>query len=183
MKTGRDLVLLMLLTVLVSVVGYGPSYGYQGDPLAPFYGHYVGKTTDGAVDVTAMRNAEVIISPVKNGFNLQWATVIHRENKTVTRRFSIDFHHRGSSNVYGSAMKINTFGHQVPLDPLDGEPFLWAVVDGAVLVVHSLLIFKDGSYEMQSYERRSTKMGLDLRFTRIRNGTVMKAVQGKLLRK
>jgi len=156
---------------------------YEDDPIGPFYGRYVGYATDAATDVRAVRNAEVIISPISDGFNVQWTTTIHRASKPVIRKFSINFSPRGPKNIYGSEMKINTFGHRVPLDPLQGDPFVWAVVSGKTMTVHSLLIFKDGGYEMQSYERKRTKLGLDLRYSRIRNGAVQKVIKGKLLRK
>ncbi len=171
---------LVLFLVMASLT---PLYAAANDPIAPFYGHYVGKATDGAADVTAMRNAEVIIKPLPRGFNLQWTTTIFRGDKPVIRKFSINFTARDKGQVYSSAMKINTFGHRVALDPLKGDPFVWAVVAGETMTVHSLLIFQNGGYEMQSYERRRTQLGLDLRFTRIRTGVIEKVVQGKLKRK
>ena len=176
---ARVAITIWLLGLVLSI----PSFASGPDPLARFYGHYVGKATDGSSDVKAMRNTEVIIKPAGEGFNLQWTTIIHRQKRKVERKFSINFVPRASRKVYASAMKIDTFGHRVPLDPLKGDPFLWAVVSGNTLTVHSLLIFDDGGYELQSYERRRSKPGLDLIYRRIRNGMILKVIQGKLLKK
>ena len=45
------------------------------------------------------------------------------------------------------------FGHQVPLDPLKGDPYVWCRIVGRVLTLYSLQITDDGGYDLQIYER------------------------------
>ena len=56
------------------------------------------------------------------------------------------------------------FGHFTPLDPMAGEPYLWAHLSDDTLTVQALLITEDGGYEIQTYERRLAPHGLDLTF-------------------
>ena len=67
-------------------------------------------------------------------------------------------------------MKTNVFGGRVALDPLKGDPYVWARITGDTLTVFALLITEDGDYEMQVYDRTLTPKGLDLVFLRTRHG-------------
>jgi hypothetical protein len=80
-------------------------------------------------------------------------------------------------------MHRDTFGHAEPLDPLKGEPYVWAGISGPTLTVHALLITNDGGYEIQVYRRTLTADGMALTFSRNRNGRELKTVYGVLGRK
>jgi len=69
-----------------------------------------------------------------------------------------------------------------PLDPLRGDPYVWAVVEGDVLTVNTLIILEGTGYEIQTYERRVTPEGMTLVFSRIRNGEKLKRIKAKLQR-
>ena len=74
------------------------------------------------------------------------------------------------------------FGHFTPLDPMAGEPYLWAHLSDDTLTVQALLITEDGGYEIQTYERRLAPHGLDLTFSRVADGKVLKTISGVLRR-
>ena len=80
-------------------------------------------------------------------------------------------------------MRRDAFGHSEPLDPLKGEPYVWADIEGPTLRVHALLITDDGGYEMQVYRRTLTADGMTLEFSRNRNGKELKTIYGNLQRK
>lgn len=154
-----------------------------GSPIEAFYGHYVGEAEELVKGETAKRNLDVIISPYKKGFTVEWTTVIHRASgKTKHANFSINFKQMGKKPLYRSAMRVNAFGQEIPLDPLDGDPYVWGVLAGKVLTVNSLIILPDGEYEMQSYIRKLTGTGMDVTFTRVRNGAKLKDLHAKLKR-
>jgi hypothetical protein len=46
--------------------------------------------------------------------------------------------------------------------------------------VHSLVIDENGSYTMHTYDRTLTGLGMELRFTRVRDGEPTKTVTGRL---
>ena len=72
------------------------------------------------------------------------------------------------------------FRAAIDMDPLAGLPFVWARIRGRTLTVHSLLVDNEGSYEIQTYDRTLTGDGMDLKFTRVRDGQPMRSVTGKL---
>ena len=58
--------------------------------------------------------------------------------------------------------------------------YAWAYIKGQTLTVHSLVIDETGSYTMHSYDRTLTGLGMELEFTRVRDGEPTKTVTGKL---
>ena len=80
-------------------------------------------------------------------------------------------------------MRTNVFGQAVPLDPLKGDPYVWARIEGDALRVHALIIRQDGGYELQIYNRVLTTTGLELSYSRIRDGEVLRTVDGTLIRR
>ena len=169
-----------LLILIVSAMA-GPSFA--SDVIAPFYGQYVGKTNNKCDRNTAPRNLDVTISPYKRGFTVEWTTTIYKPSgKTKQANFSINFKTMGKGGLYRSAMRVNAFGQEVPNDPLKGAPYIWGVLSGKTLTVHSLMIFGNGDYEIQTYIRSLTKDGMDVVFSRIRNGEKKKNLCASLKR-
>jgi hypothetical protein len=77
-------------------------------------------------------------------------------------------------------MRTDVFGNAVPLDPMSGDPYLWARIEGNTFWMYALLVTDEGGYEMQTYERTLTAGGMDLRYSRIRDGEVLRTITGKL---
>ena len=98
------------------------------------------------------------------------------------RTYQIEFVPSQRDSIYGSAMKTNIFGKQVPLDPLKGEPFVWARFEGDTFSVFSLFINEVGEYEMQEYHRTLADGGLNLLFRRVSNGVPQKEITAFLAR-
>ena len=83
------------------------------------------------------------------------------------------FEPTGEAGVYRDA---------VVTDPLAGWPFVWVRISGNTLTVYSLLVHEDGSYEFQTYDRTLSAMGMDLRFTRVLDGELVRSVTGTLVK-
>ena len=79
-------------------------------------------------------------------------------------------------------MRTNVFGAAVPLDPLKGDPYVWAAIRGKSLFVYGLIVTDDGGYELQVYQRTLTPSGLTVRFQRIHNGKEHKDITGEVKR-
>jgi hypothetical protein len=77
-------------------------------------------------------------------------------------------------------MRQNVFGQQIPLDPLNGDAYVWGWVDGDSLVVYGLIILDGGGYEIQQWVRTLTESGMRMEFSRIRNGEILRTVTGDL---
>src|SRR5581483_11801608 len=77
---------------------------------------------------------------------------------------------------------VRRLRERVPLDPLRGDPYVWARIQGATLTVSALLITDDGGYEVHVYDRTLIAGGLLLEHSRVRDGAVLQTVTGTLKR-
>jgi len=147
--------------------------------IAPFVGDYVGSANLVEKDGTETpRDMSVSIKQLKNGFNVSWTTTTYRgDGRVKEQKFSVDFLPSERSDVFSAAMKRNVFGHEVPLDPMQGEPFVWGRIEGDTMTVFSLFIGETGDYELQQYDRTLAEGGLDLSFSRFRNGVKSRSVE------
>ena len=149
-----------------------------------FLGSYVGQAiteTDGSHE---MRDLQVDISKTKRGFRVRWTAVTRRSDGSVKRKqYSVDFTPSRREGVFASEMRSNLFGKREALDPMRGDPYVWARIEGDTLSVFSLLITDVGSYSMQVYHRTLIEEGLDLDYTRFEEGEVTRTVNGTLRRR
>ena len=149
-----------------------------------FVGEYVGRSLQAPNEPLSPRDLNIKISRRgENGFTLEWTTLIRDRSGQRRQSYSIDFSPSERAGIFSSAMHRDTFGHSEPLDPLKGEPYVWANISGPTLTVHALMITEDGGYEIQVYRRTLTASGMALEFSRNRNGQELKTVYGVLARK
>jgi hypothetical protein len=79
-------------------------------------------------------------------------------------------------------MRKDVFGNRAPNDPMKGDPYVWARLQGDTLTVYALIVTPDGSYDMQVYGRTLTKNGMELDFKRFLEGQEVKSIKGELQR-
>lgn len=153
--------------------------------IGPFVGDYVGSAQVVDADgTTTPRDMSVRISETDEGFNVSWKTVTYkRDGRVKEQSFSVDFRPSDRPHIYSAAMKRNVFGHEVPLDPMKGEPFVWGRIVGDTLTVFSLFIDHEGDYELQQYDRTLTDGGLNLSFSRFSDGREARSVDTFLRKK
>jgi hypothetical protein len=150
-----------------------------------FFGRYVGQAVSvSGEDDLSKRDISVEIENAGRGaFIVTWMTFTRRDDGSRKRKsYSITFRASPRTGIYSSAMRSDKFGNAVPLDPMTGEPYVWARIHGKTLTIHALHITEGGGYELQTYDRTLTPQGLDLRFSRIRNGKILKEITGRLAR-
>jgi len=159
-----------------------PSIGFAAE-IERFVGTFVG-TADLASDgETKPRDMNVTIDTAKDGFSLTWTSVAYKDDgRTKEKTYTIEFVSSPRENIYQSAMKTNLFGKAVPLDPLKGDPFVWARFEGDTFSVYSLFINEVGEYELQEYHRTLVEGGLELLFLRVHNGTPEREIRTLLKR-
>ncbi|MFT5615204.1 MAG: hypothetical protein ACI8Q6_002488 [Granulosicoccus sp.] len=152
--------------------------------LSDFTGKYSGSADVEYTDGTSnKRDMSVEISMADDGFNVSWtSTTFKSDGRIKEKSYSIDFIPSGRPNVFSAAQKKDVFGHLVQLDPMKGEPFVWARVIDDKMTVYSLFVNDDGGYEMQQFDRTLTQGGLHLDFSRVRNGKPERSVSTLLTR-
>lgn len=176
MKRTRTLFLFVVMVVL----GYAQP-GFAQSEFEKFFGRYVGSDMSDSTDMSETRSSDVAIKPYQEGFNVTWNTISTRTNTKVKKStFSINFRPSKQRGVYGSAMSKDMFGNEKPLDPLNGDPYVWAYISGDTLTVNSLLVAENGGYEIQTYERTLIDGGMSLVFSRVQNGEIQKQFRGHM---
>lgn len=148
-----------------------------------FLGTYSGSADIDVSGELERRDMSATIARTKTGFTISWTSIIARtDGRTTEKTYTIEFVPSDRDNIFGSAMQRNVFGKSVPLDPLKGEPFVWARLEADTLTVFSLFINESGDYEMQEYHRTLADGGLDLEFRRMRDGIAEKEIRTFLKR-
>ena len=148
-----------------------------------FVGTYLGEAEVVIEGEAERRDLSTTILPTEDGFSVQWSSVIYRaDGQASAKSYTIEFTPSQRPHIFGSAMATNVFGKQVPLDPLRGEPFVWARFEGDTLTVYSLFINEEGEYEMQEYHRTLAEGGLDLMFRRVSKGGPQREIRAFLAR-
>lgn len=153
--------------------------------VSEFLGTFTGSaevtTLDGSV---IPRDMSVEISETRDGFEVQWTSVTYRADGEVREKsYEIDFVESDRPAVFAAAQRKNVFGHEVQLDPMKGEPYVWARIENDTLTVFSLFVGENGGYSLQQYDRTLTEGGLNLKFQAIQDGQIQRAVETFLARK
>ncbi|MHA6261741.1 hypothetical protein ACXYMO_00935 [Arenibacterium sp. CAU 1754] len=153
-------------------------------PISAFEGDYAGSAKVEMADGTsAQRDMSVSIRETKEGFTVKWTSTTYKpDGRGKEKSYQISFVPSDRAGVFAAAMTKNVFGHAVPLDPMKGEPYVWARIQDQTLTVFSLFVNADGGYEMQQFDRTLADGGLDLNFKRFRNGEAQSAVSTFLKR-
>lgn len=132
---------------------------------------------------TERRDMSTTIAATKTGFMLSWTSVSYKDDgRTKAKTYTVEFMRSSRDNIFKSAMTKDLFGNDTPLDPLQGEPFVWARFEGDTLSVFSFFINVVGEYEIQEFHRTLVGAGLDLVFRRVHNGATEKEIRTFLMR-
>lgn len=151
--------------------------------IKPFIGKYEGHAlSDTRGGKISKRDINVEIKRFKKtGFTVDWMTIRHKSGGELSRKkYSISFEPTKRPGIYSSAMRTNMFGDEVPHDPVKGDPFVWAKIEGETLIVYVMIITEEGGYEMQTYRRTLTDAGMQLEFSRVGDGKPQRIVTGEL---
>lgn len=155
-----------------------------------FFGAYVGvaEVRDLEADETLQRDMDVIIEPYQSkGFRISWINVTlvdgRRDRQGVKRRVQeVIFVPSGKAGLYTEVAPPNPFREKDPHEPLRGDAVRWARIDGKHIHVHSFVVLKDGSYELQDYDRALTDEGIDITFRRLVDGKLVREITGTTVR-
>ncbi len=177
----KDLIISLCRVGLMCLLLW-PAVGHAAN-IDEFEGIFEGEAEFVFEGVTQRRDMSTTIKATKAGFVLSWTSVTYKgDGRTKTKTYTIEFSPSQRDNIYKSAMKTNVFGKETPLDPLQGEPFVWARLEGETLSLFSLFINDAGEYEVQEFHRTLVDGGLDLVFRLVHNGAAEKEIRTELKR-
>lgn len=151
------------------------------DPIRSFVGEYQGHSIEDSESVLTVHDIDVRITRFDGGFTVEWNTVTRNANGKAERsKYSVNFVPTRREHIFASAMAPNLFGKQVPLNPLEGEPFMWARIMGPTLSVYAMFVTESGGHDMQIYERTLTEGGMQLKIQRLRDEMPYRVITGTL---
>ena len=151
--------------------------------ISDFVGSYLGHAEISSGADVHQRDLSVEISETKGGFQVDWTTVTYRADGRVKEAaYSINFVPSDRDDVFAAAMRKNMFGHEVQMDPMKGEPYVWARIIDDTMTVFSLFVDDEGGYEIQEFNRTLAEEGLELDFLSVRNGAVRRRIETMLTR-
>jgi hypothetical protein len=166
---------LLLLALVAPASAADPDY-------ARFFGEYEGVAISGGSGKTDTRDIRARIGPTSKGFTVNWLMTIHRASGTDKRvEYTMTFLPTKRDSVYSAAMSLDAFGNAVPLDPMKGDPYVWARIEGPTLTIYALTVTDHGGYDLQVFDRKLVPGGgMDLKYSRIVDGQVQRTVTGRL---
>ncbi|MBZ0325049.1 MAG: hypothetical protein K8F57_02540, partial [Alphaproteobacteria bacterium] len=166
----------------LGAVGGKPATAQDDLPIAAFYGTFAGsgvaKSEDSLFYGVTLRDLDVTIAPRNGGFAVTWTTLLREpaeggsappRRKTGTRIFE----KTSKPWLYRAAGAGNL---------LEGAEIGWARIEGNSLFVYLMRLDEKGRYDIQTYRRTLAGTGMDLTFTRMRDGDNVRSVSGKLVK-
>ena len=169
--------------LFVAFVGLAATPALAADnlPISAFFGEFQGsgvsETTDSIYFAVTQRDMDVSIRPEGDGFTVKWVTVTRQSgdpnNPNVKRKErSLTFKASSLPGIFKGVDKV---------DPMTGD-YYWARISGNSLFVYVMTVAEDGKFQVQVYERTLSGTGMQLRFTRIRDGEPVRTVDAKLVK-
>ncbi len=151
-------------------------------PVSAFFGTYSGggvaENEDSIYFAVTARDMDVVIRPAGTGFKVAWTSVIRRggdpSNPTIKRR--------STSRVFAPTKRPGIYRANDSGDAVSGQEMSWARIKGQSLIVYQMVIGGDGAYQLQRYVRTLSGLGMQLTFTRIKDGERVRTVKGRLVK-
>lgn len=152
----------------------------QNQPPEAFYGTFQGsgfaENRDSLYFGTTIRDLDVVIARAGSGFSVTWTTVIRSGGDPANP----DTRRKTQTVSFMPGSQPGVFRGTPSGDPLSGNPYIWARIAAQTLTVYILNITANGSYEMQSYARTLGGYGMELVFSRIRDGEPVRSARARL---
>lgn len=179
----RSIALAARLSVALLIVLAAATPGRAADlPREAFYGTFSGggvsSNKDSLYFAITSRDLDVVIRPAGAGFSVEWTTVIRRGGDPKKP----DVRRRSTSRTFQPAGRPGLWRCTDSGDALAGEQLCWARIHGNTLTVYEMTVLRDGRYSIQKYDRTLSGSGMELVFTRIRDGEPVRTVKGRLVK-
>jgi hypothetical protein len=179
------------LVLIGAILAASPALGQGGLP-ASFHGDWQGEeltVDDGSteLEVTA-EDLNVRIESDDSGFRMRWTALSRKGAGDPLARSEVEarFEPTDRPGVFAfdpeqSSMLLSLFGDPATSNPLEGEPLLWARLDGETVSVYGLAINPDGSFDLYQHVRALSAEGMTVRHTH-RTERELLILEGRLVR-
>lgn len=147
-----------------------------------FYGKFQGggvaENDDSLYFGVTARDFDVDIQPAGQGFSVTWTSVIRGggvPEKPQSRR-------KTSTRTFKASARPGIWQAVESKDPVNGGELCWARIKDNTLTVYLMVLSDDGAYELQKYARTLLPTGMEMTFTRLRDGEKVRQVKGRLVK-
>jgi hypothetical protein len=151
-------------------------------PVSAFFGTYSGggvaENEDSIYFAVTARDMDVVIRPAGAGFNVTWTSVIRRGGDPSNPKIK----RKSTTRVFAPSQRPGIYRATASADPISGKEMCWARVKGQSLIVYQMVIGVDGAYQLQRYVRTLSGLGMQLTFTRIKDGDRVRTVKGRMVK-
>lgn len=170
--------------VIAGVLFFAASGPLQAADLSikAFYGKFQGggvaENDDSLFFGVTARDFDVDIQPAENGFSVTWTSVIRgggTPGKPKSRR-------KTSMRTFKGTARAGVWQAIESRDPVTGGELCWARIKDNTLTVYLMVVRDDGAYELQQYDRTLRPTGMEMTFTRLRDGDKVRRVKGRLVK-
>ncbi len=178
------------LLLIVLILAASPALAQCALPEA-FYGDWQGEVTHSDGDVGFEAEAgdlSVRIEPDGDGFRMRWTGLVHEgpDGGLVRQPIEARFVPTDRPGVFAfdpgrSSILLRLFGAPATNNPLEGEPLLWARLEGETLSLYGLAIDDAGGFDLYQHVRTLTEDGMIARHTHRTDLAVM-VLEGRLRR-
>jgi len=168
----------LALALLVGLFAGIPPAFASGEAIDDFFGRWVGQgiaeTEVGQDTERQVRGLEVIVRDHPTGFQLCWSTTRIKIGRPDRQTFAM--------MIFAPTDTAGSWKAVFSADGSATEGSARAELRDGTLRVFNRATKENGDAELQIYERRLSRGGMDLHFTRFDNDELVRVVQGRLER-
>lgn len=143
-----------------------------------FQGGGVAESEDSIYFGVTARDFDVVIAEEGEGFAVTWTSVI-RGGGTPAKP---EVRRKTTSMTFDPTNRPGIWRAAASGDPVTGGETGWARIEDSTLSVYLMVVRDNGSYEIQQYDRKLTGTGMELTFSRVRDGEQVRTVKGRLVK-
>jgi hypothetical protein len=154
-------------------------------PVSAFFGTYSGggvaENEDSIYFAVTARDMDVVIRPEGPGlpgFKVTWTSVIRRGGDPSNPKIK----RKSTSRTFTPTKRAGIFRAADSADPVSGKEMSWARIRDQSLIVYQMVIGDDGAYQLQRYVRTLSGLGMQLTFTRLKDGERVRTVKGRMVK-
>ncbi|NQU72600.1 MAG: hypothetical protein HQ514_18775 [Rhodospirillales bacterium] len=151
-------------------------------PVSAFFGTYSGggvaENEDSIYFAVTARDMDVVIRPEGPGFKVTWTSVIRRGGDPSNPKIK----RKSTSRAFMPTKRPGIFRAADSADPVSCKEMCWARIKGQSLIVYQMVIGDDGAYQLQRYARTLSGLGMQLTFTRLKDGERVRTVKGRMVK-
>lgn len=168
-----------LITVAFALTA--PAEAQSDQPISAFVGTWQGtgvaEDDDSLYFAMTQRDLDVTITGSDSRFSVEWTTVIRSGGDPSNP----DVRRRTATLSFTPSERPGVWRADTSADPMTGGVMSWAQVTGNTLGVYQLTMTDDG-FALLIYNRTLSDLGMELEFHRLRNGTEVRTVRGRLIK-